>query len=153
MKESTLKTKLKNIVRTGKPKTIKVNGKNVYITKKMIDNCKKEGGILPLLPLIFGGISAIAAAAGGTAGIVKAVHEKKASDAEYEEQKRHNLEVEKTLKSGGNIKEHIKSFVQATRLDEEAKKVLKKFLKNVSDYIEVTPDKEGGGLYLNPYKS
>jgi len=38
-------------------------------------------------------------------------------------------------------------------LDEEAKKVLKRFLKNVSDYIEVTPDKEGGGLYLNPYKS
>ena len=93
MKESTLKTKLKNIVGTVKPKTFKVNGKNVYITKKMIDNCKKEGGILPLLPLIFGGISAIAAAAGGTAGIVKAVHEKKASDAEYEEQKRHNLEI------------------------------------------------------------
>lgn len=153
MKHSTLIDKLENIVREGKPKTIKVDGKSVYISKKKIEECKKEGGFLPLLtliPLIAGGVSATAAVAGGTAGIVKAVNEKRASDAEFAEQKRHNQEVEKALKSGGNIKEHIKNFVHATGLDDEAKKVMKKFFKNISDYIEVRA--EGGGLYLNPYK-
>ena len=154
MKDTTLNTKLENIVREGRPKTIKVDGKSVYISKKKIDECKKEGGILPLaalIPIIAGAVSATGAVAGGTAGIVKAVNDKKASDAEYAEQKRHNLEVEKSLKSGGNIKEHIRNFVQATRMEDEAKKVVKKFLKNISDDIEVTPDKEGDGLILNPY--
>lgn len=155
MKDATLKTKLENIITVGKPKTIKVDGKNVYISKKKIEECKKKGGILPLLtliPLIAGGVSAAGAVAGGTAGIVKAVNDKKASDEEYAEQKRHNLEVEKAIKSGQGIKEHIKKFVQATDLENESKKVVKKFLKNISDVIEVKPEKEGDGLYLNPYK-
>ena len=155
MKDTTLNTKLENIVRVGKPKSIKVPGKSVYISKKKIDECKKEGGLLPLaalIPIIAGAVSATGAVAGGTAGIVKAVHDKRAADKEYDEQKRHNLEVEKSLKSGGSLKEHIKKFVQATDLENEGKKAVKKFLKNISNVIEVRPDKEGGGLYLNPYK-
>ena len=34
----------------------------------------------------------------------------------------------------------------------KAKKVVNKFLRNISDVIEVKPDKEGSGLYLNPYR-
>ena len=153
MKESTLHQKLENIVSAGKPKTIKINGKNIYISKKKIIECEKEGGILPLLtliPLIAGGVSAAGAVAGGTAGIVKAVNDKQAADEELAEQRRHNLEMEK--KTGGNLKEHIKNFVQATQMENEAKKVVKKFLRNISDVIEVKPDKEGNGLYLNPYR-
>jgi hypothetical protein len=153
MKDTTLSTKLENIVRVGKPKSIKVDGKSVYISKKKIDEVK--GGILPLLaliPLIAGAVSATGAVVGGTAGIVKAVHDKKAHDEEQAEQRRHNLEVEKSLKSGGSLNDHIKKFVQATDLENEGKKAIKKFLKNISDVIEVRPDKEGGGLYLNPYK-
>ena len=153
MKESTLHQKLENIVSAGKPKTIKINGKNIYISKKKIIECEKEGGILPLLtliPLIAVGVSAAGAVAGGTAGIVKAVNDKKAADEELAEQRRHNLEMEK--KTGGNLKEHIKNFVQATQMENEAKKVVKKFLRNISDVIEVKPDKEGNGLYLNPHR-
>ena len=43
--------RLENIVRAGKPKSIKVYKKNVYISKKTINECEK-GRILPLLTLI-----------------------------------------------------------------------------------------------------
>ena len=153
MKESTLHQKLENIVRAGKPKTIRHEGKTYYISKEKIRECEKEGGILPLLtliPLIAGGVSAAGGVAGAAAGIAKAVNDKKAADEELAEQRRHNLEMEK--KTGGNLKEHIKNFVQATQMENEAKKVVKKFLENISDVIEVKPDKEGNGLYLNPYR-
>ena len=52
---------------------------------------------------------------------------------------------------GGNLKEHIKNFVQATQMENEDKKEVKKFFRNISDVIEVKPEKEGNGLYLNPY--
>ena len=149
MKESTLHQKLENIVSAGKPKTIKINGKNIYISKKKIIECEKEGGILPLLtliPLIAGGVSAAGAVAGGTAGIVKAVNDKKAADEELAEQRRHNLEMEK--KTGGN---YIKNFVQVLPIDDEAKQTLEEFLENISDVIGVKP-KKGNGLYLNPYR-
>ena len=37
----------------------------------------KQGGFLPLLPLIFGGLSALGALSGGAAGIAKAVNDAK----------------------------------------------------------------------------
>ena len=154
MKESTLHQKLENIVSAGKPKTIKINGKNIYISKKKIIECEKEGGILPLLtliPLIAGSVSAAGAVAGGTAGIAKAVNDKKAADEELAEQRRHNLEMEK--KTGGNLKEHIKNFVQATQMENEAKEAVEEFFENSSDIFETKKsDKEGDGLYLNPYR-
>ena len=73
--------------------TLPIKGK---VTEKNIVD--KEGGILPLLPLlgaIFGGISAAGAAGGAAAGITQAVHNKQKADFELEEQKRHNIEVEK----------------------------------------------------------
>ena len=151
MKESTLHQKLENIVSAGKPKTIKINGKNIYISKKKIIECEKEGGILPLLtliPLIAGGVSAAGGVAGAAAGIAKAVNDKKAADEELAEQRRHNLEMEK--KTGGNLKEYIKNFVQATQMENKAKEVVEEFLENISDVIEIKPDKEDNGLYLNP---
>ena len=153
MKESTLHQKLENIVSAGKPKTIKINGKNIYISKKKIIECEKEGGILPLLTLILliaGGVSAAGGVAGAAAGIAKAVNDKKAADEELAEQRRHNLEMEK--KTGGNLKEHIENFVQALQIANEAKEEIYKFLENISDVIKVKPDKEGNGLYLNPYR-
>ena len=50
------------------------------------------------------------------------------------------------------MEEHIENFVQATQMEHEAKKVVKVVFKNISDVIEVKPDKEGNGLYLNPYR-
>ena len=79
MKELTAHQKLENIVRAGKPKMIRHEGKTYYISKKKIKECEKEGGILPLLtliPLIAGGVSAAGGVAGAAAGVAKAVNEK-----------------------------------------------------------------------------
>ena len=153
MKESTLHQKLENIVSAGKPKTIKINGKNIYILKKKIIECEKEGGILPLItliPLIAGGVSAAGGVAGAAEGVIaKAVNDKKAADEELAEQRRHNLEMEK--KTGGNLEEHIKNFAQALPIANEAKEAVEEFLVNISDVAEVKkPNKEGNRLYLNP---
>ena len=151
MNELTVHQKLEYIVIAGKPKAIRHEGKTYYITKKKIRECEKEGGILPLLtliPLIAGGVSAAGGVAGAAAGIAKAVNDKKVADEELAEQRRHNLEMEK--KTGGNLKEHIENFIQALQIANEAKEEIYKFLENISDVIEVKPDKEGNGLYLNP---
>ena len=42
MKESTLHQKLENIVRAGKPKMIRHEGKTYYISKKKIKRKKEE---------------------------------------------------------------------------------------------------------------
>ena len=157
MKDTTLHCKIENIVRAGKPKSIKVGGKSVYISKSKIEDGKrlleegsKEGGILPLLtliPLIASGVGVAGAVAGGAAGIAKAV-----------DQRRHNLEIEKAVRGRG-IKEHVKNFLQATDLENNAKKEVKKFFKNISDTIQIAPVEGGGlilrsgnGLILNPWK-
>ncbi|ESO85551.1 hypothetical protein LOTGIDRAFT_155037 [Lottia gigantea] len=99
-------------VETDSPTVITVNGKKISITKKLIDKykyCKvrddmdleridanaKEGGFLPLLPLIFAGITAAGAATGGIFAAVKADNAKKAEAAANTEARRHNLAMEK----------------------------------------------------------
>src|SRR6266853_4347506 len=54
----------------------------ISLSKKKLQHIRdnKEGGFLPLLsllPLVFGGIGAAGAVAGGAAGIAKAVNDKK----------------------------------------------------------------------------
>ena len=101
--------------------------------------------LVSLIPIIVGALGAAGGVAGGAAGIAKAVHDKDASEKELEEQKRHNLAMEK--KSGEGIEE----FIRKTGLEGEARKVAKKFLENLSEMVEMTP-KEGGALHLNPYR-
>ena len=100
--------------------------------------------------MIAGGVSAAGGVAGAAAGIAKAVNDKKAADEELAEQRRHNLEMEK--KTGGNLEEHIENFVQALQIANEAKEVVKKFLRNISDVIEVKPDKEGQWVVFESYR-
>ncbi|EFA11812.1 hypothetical protein TcasGA2_TC008591 [Tribolium castaneum] len=54
----------------------------------------KTGGFLPLLPLIFGGLSALGAMGGGAAAITKAVNDAKAAKQKLDENKRHNKVLE-----------------------------------------------------------
>ena len=174
MKDESLHTKLVNIVRAGKPKSIKVNGKNIYISKKKIEEGRellnKEGGILPLAvlaPLVFGGIGAAGAVAGGAAGIAKAVHDKQYNDALLlEEQKRTQALLNgstnssetytrgRGIKVGAgwkDIKPHVVKFLQAIGLKDEDLKVMKKVFKNMRNVTEIIPT-EGAGLHLNPWK-
>ena len=78
-------------------------GMDLKLSATQIKKMSKIGGILPLLallPLIFGGIGAAGAAAGGAAAIAKAVNDGKAVAEAQKETERHNREVEKQLGSG-----------------------------------------------------
>ena len=122
MKTKKLVENFLNAFENDKPTRFTYKGKVINITKKIINEYKdklikddveenydkidktaKEGGILPLLPLIFAGIGAAASTAGGTAGIVKAVNDKKAADLEQKETGRHNKEKEKAAKGSGSL--------------------------------------------------
>ncbi len=59
----------------------------------------KTGGFVVSVPLLLAGIGAAASAAGASAGIVKAVNEKKHQKNTEKEQARHNKEMEKLLKN------------------------------------------------------
>ena len=172
MKESTLRAKLEDIVRKDKPKSIKIDGKPFYISRKILNECKKEGGILPLAvlaPLVFGGIGAAGATAGAAAGIAKAVHDKQYNDAILNEEKiRTQALLNGSTKSSDtytssrgrginvdagwkDIKPHVVKFLQAIGLKDEDLKVMKKVFKNMRNVTEILPT-EGGGLHLNPWK-
>ncbi|ESO90030.1 hypothetical protein LOTGIDRAFT_175839 [Lottia gigantea] len=116
---------------TNSPTLITYNGKKVHITQKIIDkykhcevrddidlerideNLTKKGGFLPFLPLIFAGLAAAGATAGGAAGIAKAVNDKKAEAAANAEARRHNLAMEREARGGsgvGDILGTVKEF-------------------------------------------
>jgi hypothetical protein len=197
-----LETRLQNVVNKNKPKYMTINKQKFYISRSIIDELKKiisnadqnssllenlaiiknsknakEGGILPLIPLlglIFGGLSAAGGVAGGTAAIVQAVNsnkneqeknriEKERLDLEKhikEEQDKHNermwakLGEGEGIKSGrcyykGNgFKETFSSFANKAKLSELAMKTLKATLKPLSDKLNIFI--EGDGLFLYP---
>jgi len=146
----TVELKLRNIIDKNTPKTITINKRKYYISKPMIENIKlqeeKNGGILPLIPLIIGGIAAAGSVAGGTAGIVQAVNKNKAEKAALEEQKRHNRELEKAARGDGIVD----NFISKLNLVDEGKRVLKNVLHNIDDLIQIKETKDGSGIYLNP---
>ena len=75
-KTAIVERKLRSIIESGYPKTITINGQRYYISKDKINHARNEeakhGGILPLIPLIIGGLAAAGSVAGGAAGIAPA---------------------------------------------------------------------------------
>jgi len=59
------------------------------------------GGVLPLIPLILGGLSAVGALAGGASAIAKTAIDKQANDARLREDRRHNEELEAVARGAG----------------------------------------------------
>jgi len=161
-----LETKIRNIIDSGKPGSVTYDGKKAYISKKKINEIRdadKEGGLLPLvalLPLIFGGLGAAGAVAGGVATVVKSAKEAQLADAQRKaiEQEGTGLYLNPYTGTGlylnpyegKGIRDFLKSVVKKSGIEDEGKKSLKNILKNLSEGIEVT--QEGSGLYLNPYK-
>ncbi|ESO97171.1 hypothetical protein LOTGIDRAFT_174557 [Lottia gigantea] len=96
MKPEILVMKIIEAVETDSPTVITFNGKKINITKKLIDKykyCKvrddidleridtnvKKGGFIFSLPLIFAGLTAVGAIAGGAAAGVRTANEDKAA--------------------------------------------------------------------------
>lgn len=68
-------------------------GKRTISTPRVIP-IPKSGGFLPLLPAIFGGLTALGALAGGASQIARAVKDSKAANEQMIEAKRHNKAME-----------------------------------------------------------
>lgn len=71
----------------------KAGGKKRITTPRVIP-IPKTGGILPLLPALFGGLTALGSLAGGAAGIAKSVKAAKNAQDKLEEMRRHNQKME-----------------------------------------------------------
>ena len=59
---------------------------------KMMKMKETEGGILPFLPLILGGIAGLGSLLGGSAAVAKTVLDKQNNDNKLEEEKISNIE-------------------------------------------------------------
>ena len=91
-------TQVKRIVRAK-------NGFNLALSAAQLKYLKKSGGLLPLLallPLIFGGLGAVGAVAGGISSAVSSAKNTAAANAQIAEMVRHNREIENQLKSGAS---------------------------------------------------
>jgi hypothetical protein len=172
--------KIKNILETQKPGTISVRKSkpgdpvdntfdinlpdkyqaahksgccySLYISKHLLKEIRphKEGGFLPLIPLILGGITALGALTGGVAGITKSVLDKKANDVKNEEEGRHNREMEAIARGEGlYLSPPVKDFVNGSGLDPIGKKMFRNVLRNLSSHFKIEP--QGAGIYLSPY--
>jgi hypothetical protein len=147
--------------KTGKPY-------KYYVSKDILKELNKqgiEGGILPLLPLIFGGIGALSALAGGAASVAKAVNDKSAKDLELQEQRRYHNELlaksEEPVKEGGCLEQEggeisaspcqgkvYKDFVKSLKnVEKPDKKLVKNILNGLQSIVKI--EKSGNGLYIS----
>ena len=102
MNSKRLRAQIKKLQAANKPNK-KANKKRKQKTRKL--QVPKQGGILPLIP-IMAGLSALGGLAGGAAKIVQTINTKKAEKNQLNEALRHNKMVEQLLangkKSGGS---------------------------------------------------
>jgi len=123
-----------------------------YISNQILKELRphKEGGFLPLIPLILGGITALGALTGGVAGITKSVLDKKANDVKNEEEQRHNREMENIARGEGiYLSPPVKDVINGSGLDAVGKKMLRNVLRNLSSHFKI--ESQGAGIYLSPY--
>ena len=82
------------------------NGLILSLSSKQLKYLEKSGGLLPLLallPLIFGGLGAAGAVAGGISSAVSSAKNVSNAAAQLAEAERHNREIETQLKNGNGI--------------------------------------------------
>ena len=127
--ENKLENELNSIIKSGIPKAVNIQGKRVYISKKIISKLKEHekesysGGILPLaalIPIIMSIIGGTAGAVGGVAGVVQSVKESNKADSQ---KKLADTQLAQLKKS-----------------------------KTESEPVEVQKPVEGSSLFLDPYQ-
>ena len=159
-----MENKLRQIIDSNKPGTITHEGKRAYISKEKIKEIKakeKEGGVLPLLallPLIFGGLGAAGAVAGGVASAVNSAKQSQLADAQRKVIENrgsgmmlnpyHGNGLYLDPYQGRGIADFLKQLLNQSGVEEEGKKAIKNILKNLSDGVNIRA--EGNGLFLSP---
>ncbi len=104
-----------------------------------------------MLPIIFAGVGAAGAVAGGVSTAVKSAKDVETAD-KIQAELGNGSGINLNPYEGQGLKEAIKAFVAKTGIEEEGKKAMKKILTNLSDSIDIQPT-EGSGLILHPYKN
>ena len=84
----------KSALRGARAAVKKAGGKINVMKPHILPVPKKVGGFLPFLILIFAGLSATGALAGGATGIAKTVNDSNAAKRQLQESKRHNEAME-----------------------------------------------------------
>ena len=145
MTSEKLEKELHEIIKSGNPQAVTIDGKRTYISKKIINKLKeneelKEGGLLPLaalIPLIAGLIGGAGAAAGGVAGVVQSVKSSQKDDAQKKLAEEQLLQLKKEKetketkeKSGDGVQSTL-TIGQGIFLDPYQGKGLSDFLRNI----------------------
>ena len=112
------------LTRTQKAKFLKNIPFNLKLSISQVTALAKHGGFLITLPTLLAAASAIGSLAGGASAIAKTVNDKKATQKQLEETRRHNLQMEKKKTNGKGL-----------------------FLKPAP-----RQRKTGEGMFLKPYK-
>lgn len=103
-KPITLNAAAKTAILAAKRAINDVGGKQSVRRPRVISIPTKTGGIIPFLPAIFGGLSALGALTGGAAGVVKTIQEVNAAKDKLKELQRHNKHMEEiSLKRGNGL--------------------------------------------------
>ena len=134
MVEVNLAKNLNEIIKSGIPKSVTIDGKRIYISKKIIKKIKEgsgtegqtSGGLLPLaalLPIIFGALGAAGGVAGGVANVVQSAKTSQKADAEKKLAEERLKNLQNSSKKGENEK---------SKKDNE--------------------EEGGSGIFLNPYE-
>ena len=172
--EIKVEEKINEIITTGKPASVTYQGKKVYIGKNKIVELRdhlddrrekigeekenpsmkveKEGGLLPLvalLPLIFGGVTAAAAAASGVATVVKNVKEGQLADATKNKIQGSGIYLEPY--QGKGLTKYLRTITKGNK-DKDCAKEIKEMLKKLGKgELEMRINKKGTGIFLAPY--
>ena len=170
--------KLRERVKNNKTGKVTVNGQKFWLSKKHINELKhkldeeKEGGIIPILPIL-AGLASLGALSGGVATTVA-----KATEAKHYSKKGRGIflnppkgdqlllnppkggqlllnppkgdQLLLNPSQGKGVKDFLKNILIQSDMEEEGKKVMKTALKNLSDGIKVKvkESKHGMGIYL-----
>jgi hypothetical protein len=142
--------------------TVYVSKKRLFdIAKYMKDNEIEEGGILPIIPAILAGITALTGITGAATGVAKTILDKKHNDEILTEEKRKNDEMLAIAKGSGGLylnpwKSYgmgidVKDIINSFNLSDVGKKTLRNIIKNLSQHLQI--EKYANGIYLHPFQN
>jgi hypothetical protein len=108
---NTAQATIKSALKGAREAVKKAGGKQKVRSPRILPLPSKVGGFLPFLILIFAGLSATGALAGGAAGIAKAVNDASSAKRQLEESQRHNKTMEAiALGKGLHLKPYKKGL-------------------------------------------
>ena len=171
---------LRTIINSDKSKSFSHEGKRYWIGKKikqelkskLEEESKKEGGFLPLIPIL-AGLASAATIAGGVATTVAKAKEAQKNAAEIEKLKGKGLYLNSDDKGDGiflnkkgnglyldnykgkGISDFLKEHVKNSDLSESDKKIIIQVLKTLKNgcKCKVKEGKRGNGIFLKPHSN